>query len=448
MPPCYRLHVSGANQRRDPLLGATIDGRYRVVERVGAGGMAVVYSATQLNVDRPVAIKVLGSGTAQRDDLAVRFQNEARVIARLRHPNVLKLHDVGTLEDGRLYIVTELLHGAPLDRLVREGALDPIQLVRLMQPVAEALAEAHSAGVIHRDLKPANLYLERLGEVELLKVLDFGIAKLSGQAGITASGAIFGTPRYMSPEQVVARELDGRSDIYSLGVVLFECLSGRPPFDASMTNLFQRVNQPAPRLGTLVTGLPLELEALVDEMLATDRELRPATMAAVRARLRAVEEAWPPLAERARLLAPAAVLDVDILTPVELARAQDQGGTSQVPPVATRGRVPWLPLAVGAAGLVALLVVTAREPEPEPLPAMVPAAMAEDAAPAAEDAASAEDAQPPRDAATHGDVTPTITPSAAPARPRTAPARRRPPATPAPVPSGFEDVDYRELSPR
>src|SRR5262245_16081531 len=185
----------------DPLIGRVLDGRYRITAKIGAGGMSIVYRAIQLTVEREVAIKVLAHGMSTTDRAVERFRNEARAIALLRHPNTIKLHDVGRLSDGRLYLVTELLGGRPLDQLLKERALSPRRAVRLLQQVAESLEEAHAAGIVHRDLKPANLFLDRVGEADVVKVLDFGVAKLGQQGSISAAGAIFGTPRYMSPEQ-------------------------------------------------------------------------------------------------------------------------------------------------------------------------------------------------------------------------------------------------------
>ncbi len=457
-----RRPVSGAKPRRDPLVGASIDGRYQVTERIGAGGMAVVYGATQLNVDRPVAIKVLGSGSAADDEVVQRFQNEARVIARLRHPNVLKLHDVGTLEDGRLYIVTELLHGAPLDRLVHDRALTPQQVVRLMQPVAEALAEAHNAGVIHRDLKPANLYLERAGDVELIKVLDFGIAKLGGQVRVTASGSIFGTPRYMSPEQAEARELDGRSDIYSLGVVLFECFCGRAPFegDSPAKLLIQHVSELPPPLAELSPQpLPPALEALVEEMLAKDRADRPPTMLAVRDRLRAIDDE---LRRNGMPTPPRALTPSEGSTPVPLLEAPEttvdaRWGAPAPARSPARRRLPWVPMGVAAAGFLALIGVIAvgeRKPALTPVPVVAPTpTLAPMPTPTAVPTPTPTATPTPTPTAVPTSTpTPTPSPSATPAptarasaSPTPSPKRRAPAKSAAPVPDGFQDVDYREL---
>jgi serine/threonine-protein kinase len=282
-----------ALEPQDPLIGAVVGGRYRLEQRIGKGGMAVVYRATQSNVDRPVAVKILNAEVTGNEQVVSRFELEARVIARLRHPNTIKLLDVGRTEDERLFLVTELLEGAPLNRLLRRAEITAMRAVRIIGQVAESLAEAHAAGIVHRDLKPANLFVERVGRLDVAKVLDFGIAKLMDGPRWTAIGAIFGTPAYMSPEQAQGLPVDAKSDIYSLGVILYECLSGELPFPgtSSAVIISQHIKEPPRPLSSLphAIRLPHELEALAMQMLEKKPESRPESMEEVRERLRRLE---------------------------------------------------------------------------------------------------------------------------------------------------------------
>ncbi len=185
----------------DPFVGRVLDGRYRVDSVLGRGGMGVVYLGRQVNVDRPVAIKVLSRDAAQREDIVRRFEREARIISRLRHPNTLKLIDFGHTPEGVLYIVNPLLEGRPLDVVLQQDrALTVERTLRMMRQVCDALAEAHALGIVHRDLKPGNVFSEIVGDQEVFKVLDFGIAKLSEETtGHTGTGSAVGTPATCRP---------------------------------------------------------------------------------------------------------------------------------------------------------------------------------------------------------------------------------------------------------
>jgi serine/threonine-protein kinase len=277
----------------DPLIGTVVGGRYRIDARIGAGGMAVVYRATQSNVGRAVAIKVLNASVTEKPSLVARFEVEARVISRLRHPNTIKLFDVGRTEDGRLFIVTELLEGEPLHRLIKRGELSPMRAIRIVSQVAESLAEAHAAGIVHRDLKPQNLIVDDVGGRDVAKVLDFGIAKLMDGPRQTVVGDVFGTPAYMSPEQAQGKPVNATADVYSLGVILYECLAGELPFEGTeaVVILEQHIHDAPKPLSTLrnAVRLPPELEDLVMQMLAKRPEERIASMDDVRNRLRRIE---------------------------------------------------------------------------------------------------------------------------------------------------------------
>ncbi len=220
----------------DPFLGTEVGGKYAVVGIIGAGGMGAVYRAIQQPVGRPVALKVIRQAAAREAELEQRFRKEAEAVARLKHPNTVTLHDFGVSdEDGHLYMVLEYVEGPSLEAVLKaEGRLDVGRSCRLVAGVLDALVEAHELGLVHRDLKPANIMLvETTWGGEAVKVLDFGIAKFRGSGGsasLTRPGYVMGTAKYMSPEQAWGKQVDARSDLYAMGLVLYECLAGRPPF--------------------------------------------------------------------------------------------------------------------------------------------------------------------------------------------------------------------------
>lgn len=353
----------------DRLLGTVIDGRYAIREVIGAGGMGRVYLARQTSAERDVAIKVLAEHITADEGAVSRFENEARIVSQLRHPNTIQLIDVGRLADGRLYLVTEYLSGISLRDRLAQGPLSPRAALRLVLQVCDALDEAHAKGIVHRDLKPSNLYLERVGESELVKVLDFGIAKLADQNGLTLTGMVFGTPNYMSPEQATGAKLDRRSDIYSLGVILYHCLAGRPPFNPSAPHavLYQHVHEAPPRFADLTNPVAISaaLEELVLEMLAKDREHRPSDVREVRRRILTLErraESEPSLLIVSELPPPGEDTARNLATP--------SGG---VEPEPRRKRLALVVAASLAAVVLGLLVgmwpsFTPSEPTVHPLP--------------------------------------------------------------------------------
>jgi len=225
----------------DPYLGRTIAGKYAIVGLLGAGGMGAVYRAVQEPVGREVALKVIRSTGDDRLKVQRRFEMEAGVVAGLTHPNTVTLYDFGVHEDGTLYMVLELVRGRPLAAEIGQGPMPYPRVVRIVAGVLDALVEAHDLGLVHRDLKPANIMLvqTRWGS-ESVRVLDFGIAKaVGGEAAaadqLTQTGMVFGTPRYMAPEQATGKEIDARTDLYALGVVAWQCLTGSAPFEADNT---------------------------------------------------------------------------------------------------------------------------------------------------------------------------------------------------------------------
>ncbi len=263
-----------------PYLGQKF-GRYRIEEEIGAGGMGVVYRAYDEKLDRDVAIKVLIAGALNDETARKRFRNEAHILSRLNHPSIQTIHDYETFE-GHDFLISELVPGVSLDVRLRSGALPENEITGLGYQLAQGLAAAHSAGVLHRDLKPANLRVTSDGR---LKILDFGLAKLSPEAVLNLSTTltiadaptgVAGTLPYMSPEQLLGEEGDQRSDIYSTGVTLFELATQRLPFTDSLvpklTNAI--LHQPPPALRPLVPKLSLEFERIVLKCLEKNPELR------------------------------------------------------------------------------------------------------------------------------------------------------------------------------
>ncbi|MBI2373067.1 MAG: serine/threonine protein kinase [Deltaproteobacteria bacterium] len=270
-PPAPRLSAPP-----DPLIGTLFAGKYEVTKKLGEGGMGSVYLALQKPLDRQVAIKVL-LGKLANDDVAVRrFDQEAKAISKMQHPNTVMIYDYGRTDDGRLYIVMEFLKGRALsDALRKDGAFDPARTIGIVRNICASLADAHAAGIIHRDLKPDNIFLTEVGGTkDWVKVLDFGVAKLADNEAamtLTATGMIFGTPKYMSPEQAEGKHIDFRADIYAIGVVMFEMLAARPPFlaETPVQLLLKHIQQPPPYLKEIRPDLviPSEVEGIVRKAL-------------------------------------------------------------------------------------------------------------------------------------------------------------------------------------
>ncbi len=274
-----------------PLIGTKVAGKYFVHHLLGRGGMADVYKATQLGDDRAVALKVLRP-SALPDEGTRRFQREAAAASRLRHRNSIEVLDFGTAEDGVVYLAMEFVPGRTLARAIADEApLAGCRVVHIAAQVLDALGEAHVLGIVHRDLKPANVMLDPLRDgTEFVKVVDFGMALLRDQGRpeprFTQQGMVCGTPAYMSPEQIRGERLDARSDLYSVGVMLFEMLTGTLPFEAPspMAVAARHLTDPAPRMSQVRPDRPIahEIEALVARTLEKDRALRPVSAAAMR----------------------------------------------------------------------------------------------------------------------------------------------------------------------
>ena len=248
------------------LTGQTF-GPYQVTEKIGEGGMAVVYKGYQPSLNRYVAIKVLRQEMSQDEQLVTRFRREALAVAELHHPNILHVYDAGFAQ-GVYYIVMAFVDGGSLKELIMRGSLDVDRAVSIGAQLADALHHAHELGLVHRDVKPSNVLLTREGRPLLC---DFGIAKAVDEShGLTRTGTAIGTPEYMAPEQVQGQKVDARTDIYAMGLVLYEMLTGWVPFSATtpMATLYKQVNEPPPPLRQSNVSVPDWLEQTVEKALA------------------------------------------------------------------------------------------------------------------------------------------------------------------------------------
>ena len=316
-------------------------GRYAVERVLGSGGMAIVYLARDVELERPVAVKLLADNLAADDAFRERFVREAKLAARVAHPNIVSVFDTGEDENGRPYIVMEYVDGPTLaDVLAERGKLPANEIVGLALQACSGLEHAHAAGLVHRDVKPGNLLLRDDG---ILKIADFGIARAAETTRLTELGTVLGTASYLAPEQAAGAEVTAVADIYSLGVVLYEALTGRPPYTPrSLPELAmqqQRGSITPPR--ELEPTVPPALDAAVMRALARSPEQRPASAAQLAHELTG-EAAPPTVAQRA---------------------APDTDATQIVAP-GRRASRPWRWVAVAAAAIaaiVAAVVVAARD---------------------------------------------------------------------------------------
>jgi len=244
-------------------VGRTINGRYEITRVIGEGGMGVVYEAYDRQVDRNVAIKVVRAECVGDRKFLSRFRREMAVTTDLRHPSTIRVFEHGEAEDGRPYMVMELLQGESLADRLEQGRVPELEALQYAKQIAESLSEAHENGIFHRDLKPDNIFIETVGVTKVVKVLDFGIAGGIDATRLTQAGEVFGTPQYMSPEQCNGLPLDHRTDIYSLGCMLYEMIEGRPPFSAEspMSTMLKHVRSkvPPPKHCTRETAKVLQM---------------------------------------------------------------------------------------------------------------------------------------------------------------------------------------------
>ncbi|HUS66924.1 MAG TPA: protein kinase [Kofleriaceae bacterium] len=354
----------------DPLIGGIIADRYRILAPLGRGGMGAVYRVEHLMMKKELALKLLHPELGRLEEVAKRFEREAEAAARLDHPNIIAVTDFGRTAEGMLFLVMELLEGPSLAHEIRPDGnqgrpLGTARAVHIMKQILRALEKAHQSGVVHRDLKPENIVLvERDGEEDIVKLLDFGIAKITSGPSeskevLTQAGVVFGTPEYLSPEQAMGEEADGRADLYAAGVMLYEMLTGRRPFEAEskvevlsmhLTRDAEPMHKVAPE-----ADIPIELERVVERAMAKKRQERFASAATF---LEAIEGKIQPLGP-----APSA-------TARYLTEAPARGWRWLVQRAREAG-VPWPRAFVGGAAalalaLVTLLVVARRAERPRP----------------------------------------------------------------------------------
>jgi eukaryotic-like serine/threonine-protein kinase len=316
-----------------------LGGRYRMESLLGQGGMAQVYKGTDTVLGRPVAIKILAPQYAKDQSFVDRFRREAQSAARLNHPNVVGVYDTGS-DDGTHYIVMEFVEGRTLaDFLSSGGSLLPERAVELASSVCVALSEAHKAGIVHRDIKPGNIMVTRNGEV---KVMDFGIARAATAETVTATATVLGTASYLSPEQAQGKPVDARSDIYSLGIVLYEMLVGRVPFggDSAVAVAYKHVQEPPEPPSRINPDISPSLEAVVMRALAKNPDNRYQTAEEFCADLDRVRRGMPVAATP---LLPGAETQA-IASPVTATRVQHPTGV--LPPEEQRSRWPWILIGV------------------------------------------------------------------------------------------------------
>jgi serine/threonine-protein kinase len=382
-------------------IGQTLDTKYRIVRVIGVGGMGTVYEGEHTLIRRRVAIKVLAQDSSRAPDSIRRFEREAQAAGQIGSDHILEVLDLGTTEDGHRYMVTEYLEGETLDmRLERVGRMTPAQIAPVARQILAGLAAAHDARIIHRDLKPGNVFImrEKAGLPDFVKIIDFGISKFE-QPGVpsrlTQSGAVLGTPFYMSPEQARGKPVDARSDLHACGVILFEAVTGRMPFEGENFNelMFHIGAGKRPRATDIVPGLDPRFESIIEkamklkpnERYQTAQEFAKDLEGWMRANSLSTTTGEIVLADLAPLLPPAPEFDRAAATVAVDAEGQDRRRTvtnasvDTLSPMGARTRKwRWLALGAGAgcgfaiASAAAVVYRTPASATAEPLPAAPP----------------------------------------------------------------------------
>jgi eukaryotic-like serine/threonine-protein kinase len=376
--------------------GALIAGRYRVVQKLAAGGMGEVYRVEHVELHKPFALKVMLPALSNDAEFVNRFKREAISASRIGQLNIVDISDFGQTDEGRFYFVMEFLDGLTLASLLhRQGALPLTRAVSIGLQTARALSAAHAQGIVHRDMKPENvMVLQRPGQPDLVKVLDFGVAKVStgpGFGGQTQLGVVVGTPQYMSPEQAMGVAVDARTDLYALGLILYEMVTGKPTFvgdTASILMVKQVTELPAELPETLAANVPASLHELMYTLLEKDPKQRPAslenvvrTLEQLEAQLR-LEAKLPPATSSGRYRRPSATPHHSSAVRVSAtgqAMPVAVQGHASTPPMDTappRSRGPWLAaavlLALAMGGGLWSLRPGAPAAEPVPAPLVLP----------------------------------------------------------------------------
>ncbi len=409
--------------------GRVVGGRYELLDRIGRGGMAEVFRAFDRVLERRVAVKVLTVDGAEDETLFDRFRREARTAASLTHPNVVSVYDTG-IDDDVHYIVMELVEGPSLvDVLRREGPLEVPRALEVIRPVANALAAAHAQGLVHRDVKPGNILFDRTGNP---KISDFGIARVVSAA--TQTSAVYGSALYMAPEQARGATVDGRADIYALGCVLYEMLTGHPPFvgDAALAVVYQHLNASPEPPSRLRPNIPTVLDAIVLRALAKDPAERYPQMDDFRGDLERFAAGLPPLTaagpdlERTRRLggpAETAVLGgmaagadpTALIRPPSVVTHEEE---VLAPPPQRSQAVAWIIMAVVVLILAALatylVFALTRAEEPPPLPVPPPPAPSVTPTPPRQTPRPKAKATSPRPSSPSPSPSPSPTPTASP----------------------------------
>ena len=350
----------------DPLIGAVVGERYRIVGRIGVGGMGAVYRAEHTMMRRDLAIKVLLSELGGREEFARRFEREAESASRLAHPNIITVTDFGRTLTGALFLAMEFLAGDSLTSIIKQGPLPRERALAIIRQILRGLDHAHGAGVVHRDLKPDNIMLvERDGQRDAVKILDFGIAKVtqpgSGQEALTQAGVIFGTPEYLSPEQALGEAVDARADLYAAGVILYEMLMGRRPFesDEKVRIISMHLSHPPPRMrdANPTVDVPFALEQVVLQALEKQRANRFASATAF---LQALEDSEGVVEE-------GEPFDMGATMPNLMPEAAGAAGAGRTPAPAGRSRAVALAslLAFAALSVAGVVVVRGRMHRPK-----------------------------------------------------------------------------------
>jgi streptogramin lyase len=378
----------------DPLQPGSEFAGHRIEGLAGRGGMGVVYKATHIALDHVVALKVISPALAGDARFRRRFEEESRIAVSIRHPNVVPIHHAGE-EDGLLFVTMDLIDGSDLRGLLHvHERMDPVHAAGVISEVASALDAAHARGLVHRDIKPGNILIEGEGEAERVYLTDFGLARLvEATTGVTATGAFVGTLDYVAPEQIRGERVDARADVYALGCVLFELLTGNPPFaarDDKVAKMYAHLQEEPPRVTLLRPELPRELDLVVGRALDKDPEKRyPSAGDFARAVTAAVSGQATVEAERSVATGAAAPGPPEATTSAEralAATAEEESGSEPVvvpegvptapvsaPAMATartRGRGPWLALAAGAVvvAVIAVLILGGGGDDESPTP--------------------------------------------------------------------------------
>ncbi|RKH62939.1 serine/threonine protein kinase [Corallococcus llansteffanensis] len=362
--------VSRSSAPMDPLLGTQV-GEFIIEERIGAGGMGVVYRAVHPLIGKQTAIKVMRLELVSQQQVQ-RLLVEARSVNAIQHPGIIDIFGFGSLPDGRPYVIMELLQGRPLSDFVRGRTRMSLEsVVWVLDQMLAALGAAHQAGVVHRDLKPANVFVvESAKAPATLKLVDFGIAKLmeSGESPLTSEGAIIGTPEFMAPEQIRGAAVGPATDLYAVGVMLFQMLTGVRPFQGeSVQVMFAHINEPPPLPSSHVPGLPPEVDTLVLQLLAKEPALRPASADTVREQLKRIPLHAAPHAPR---VVKRDAVPVEASAGANTVTSASQDGPKTRP--GSRGRTVWVGVATLLLGLGAA-VLWPKHPAP-PVVTVAPSA--------------------------------------------------------------------------